>query len=405
MPLVSLAYAIATLALAPFLGFLALVTVAALLRRQGAGSGPLPETLPRFLFVIPAHDEQPSIAATVASCRAVDYAPTDFAVLVIADNCSDATASVARAAGAEVVERLNPERRSKGFALEDVLGQMTASGELAHYAAVVLVDADTLVDRNLLLAFARVLAAGADWAQCYYTVRNPDASWRTRLLTYAFSLFNGVWLLGQDSLGLSVGFRGNGMCLSTRALARIPWRANGLVEDQEFSWQLRLAGERVRFVPSTRVYAEMVSRGQAAVSQRRRWEEGRRALRSAVRGPLLASRVLGPVHKLLSLLELVFPPLVALLSTLLAVLTIHPLALFLPRLDPVSSLLLPFHAAMLIIFILYALSPFLTLGLPLRYLTSLSALPYYAAWKTYATFRSRTTSWVRTRREATAREA
>jgi cellulose synthase/poly-beta-1,6-N-acetylglucosamine synthase-like glycosyltransferase len=388
-----------TLALAPFFAFLAMVTVAALARRRGAPMGSRPERAYRFLFVIPAHDEVANIAATVASCRAVAYDPAGSAVFVIADNCTDATAEIARAAGAEVFERHDLERKSKGYALEDFFRETTESGALADFDAAVLVDADTVVEPNILTVFAGALAGGADWVQCYYSVRNPDASWRTRLLTYAFSLFNGVWLLGQDGLGLSVGFRGNGMGLSTRGLARVPWTCHGLVEDQEFGWTLRIAGERVRFVPGTRVYAEMVSRGSGSVSQRQRWEEGRRLLRSQFVRPLLTSRAIGPGRKLLYLIDLEFPPLMPLMAGLLAVAAVHPAALLDGRLAPLSRLLLPWHALMALATLAYAASPFLALGLPLRYLKSLSSVPYYAVWKLSATFRSRTAGWVRTRRE------
>jgi len=197
---------------------------------------------------------------------------------VIADNCSDGTARVAREAGANVLERFDPARKSKGHALEYFFEHRSST--VSSVDAVVLIDADTVVDPGILCAFAATWAEGKDWVQCYYTIRNPDASWRTRMMTYAFSLFNGVWLLGQDQLGLSVGLKGNGMCFSSRGLTRFPWRAHGLTEDLEFSWMLRVAGERIHFLPGTRVCAAMPTQGgAAAMVQRRRWESGRKALR------------------------------------------------------------------------------------------------------------------------------
>ncbi|MFO0953616.1 MAG: glycosyltransferase family 2 protein [Isosphaeraceae bacterium] len=397
-----------TLFLTPMFGFLALVTAAALLLRRrgavaGSGAGTEPGTVPaRFVVLIPAHNEEANIGATVRSCMGVDYDPERFTVLVIADNCSDATARAAREAGAQVFERSDRNRRSKGYALEDVLEHLAREWPYGPYDAVVVIDADTLVDPALLSRFDRVLAGGDDWAQCYYTVRNPDASWRTRLLTYALSLFNGVWLLGQDRLRLSVGFRGNGMCFSARGLAHCPWRAYGLVEDQEFSWMLRAAGERVRFVPEARVYAEMVSRGRDAVSQRRRWEEGRKSLAGRFLRPVLGSRALGFWHKALSAVELGFPPLMKLFGLFCLALLVHPAALAFPGLAETARRLAPLHLFMFLTLAVYAVSPFLTLGLPARYMFTLAAIPYYAAWKVAATFGSRTTDWVRTRREAAA---
>ena len=352
----------------------------------------------RFLFVIPAHDEEANIASTIESCRGVSYDPALYRVIVIADNCTDATAGLARAAGAEVIERTDPLRRSKGHALEYFFEQRP--GLAGATDAVVLIDADTIVDPAILTAFAAALGEGKDWVQCYYTVRNPDASWRTRMMTYAFSLFNGVWLLGQDRMGLAVGLKGNGMCFSTRGLARFPWQAYGLTEDLEFSWMLRIAGERTHFLPGTRVCGAMPSRGgSAATAQRLRWEAGRKAQRGLFLGPLLRSRQIGPLTKLMYLIDLIFPPLVSLLLGLLVVVSLDLGALLDPRFFASSPWLLPaVHGLMAVVLACYALSPLFALDLPVRYLASLVALPYYAVWK-LLTIRGKPTAWVRTPRE------
>ena len=183
------------------------------------------------------------------SCLAANYPASRFGVLVIADNCSDRTSSLAAAAGARVVERFDPQKKSKGYAIEFLMESLARSGELDALDALVIIDADTTMDADLLRFFDQGLQKGRDWIQCYYTVANPDQSWRTRLMTYAFSLFNGVMLLGQNRLGASAGFKGNGMCFATRGLRRRPWRSYGLVEDMEYSWTLRMMGEKIAFEP------------------------------------------------------------------------------------------------------------------------------------------------------------
>jgi 1,2-diacylglycerol 3-beta-glucosyltransferase len=388
--------ALLSLVLLPFFGYLALVVMAAL--RGGRRQEMVPSRPARFLFVIPAHDEEANIASTIESCRGVSYDPALYRVIVIADNCTDATAGLARAAGAEVIERTDPLRRSKGHALEYFFEQRPGLAGAAD--AVVLIDADTVVDPAILTTFATALGAGKDWVQCYYTVRNPDASWRTRMMTYAFSLFNGVWLLGQDRLGLAVGLKGNGMCFSTRGLARFPWRAYGLTEDLEFSWMLRIGGERTHFLPGTRVCGTMPSQGgTAATAQRLRWEAGRKAQRGLFLAPLLRSRQIGPLTKLMYLIDLVFPPLVSLLLGLLVVVTLDLGAVLDPRFLASSPWLLPLvHGLMAVVLACYALSPLFALDLPVRYLASLVALPYYAVWKLLA-IRGKPTAWVRTPRE------
>ena len=387
---------ILSLVLLPFFAYITLIVVAALWgwRREEM----VPSRMARFLFVIPAHDEEANIASTIGSCRGVSYDPALYRVVVIADNCTDATADLARVAGAEVIERTDPLRRSKGHALEYFFEQRPGLADATD--AVVVIDADTIVDPGILTAFTAALGEGKDWVQCYYTVRNPDASWRTRMMTYAFSLFNGVWLLGQNRLGLAVGLKGNGMCFSTRGLARFPWRAYGLTEDLEFSWMLRIAGERTHFLPETRVCGTMLSRGgSAATAQRLRWEAGRKAQRGLFLGPLLRSRQIGPLMKLMYLIDLVFPPLVSLLLGLLVVVSLDLGAVLDPRFLASSPwLLAPIHGLMAVVLACYALSPLFALDLPVRYLASLVALPYYAVWKLLAS-RGKPTAWVRTPRE------
>ena len=400
--------ALATATLAPFFALMALITAASLgarAKRRAPDDPPAPARF-RFLIVIPAHDEEPAIASTVRSCFGLDYDPDLVRVHVIADNCGDRTAAEARAAGARVVERSTPDLRSKGHALEYFFREVPeARPESGSYDAAVLIDADTVVDPSLLRAFHRDLAAGSDWIQGYYTVRNPDASWRTRMLTLAFSLANGVWLLGLDRLGLSVGLKGNGMCFTADGLRRHPWKAYGLVEDMEFAWMLRQVGERVRFNPDARVFGEMVSRGGAgAASQRRRWEDGRKALRGRFAGALLRSRHLAIVPRLAYLIELFFPPLASLglgLGLALVALVIGSVgpdgarwSLGGPLWAVPGLLVAPLGA--------YTISPIVALGLPWRYLSSLLAVPYYVAWKLVVGLGRKSRAWIRTPRETRA---
>jgi cellulose synthase/poly-beta-1,6-N-acetylglucosamine synthase-like glycosyltransferase len=391
----------ANLVVLPFFVFLLAIALSALV----ASRDKLPSHAPssRFLIVIPAHDEASGIAATVKSCLESDYPSLLFGVVVIADNCTDMTAALASQAGARVVERCEAQRKSKGYAIEFLIESLERSGELETLDALVIVDADTTIDRTLLLCFDEGLRAGRDWIQCYYTVANPDQSWRTRLLTYAFSLYNGVLLLGAQALGSSAGWKGNGMCFSTRGLRRHPWRCYGLVEDMEYSWTLRVAGEKIRFERRARVHGAMVgSGGPAAASQRQRWESGRSQIRRKYLGRLLASPDLGWWDKLCSACELLLPPMayVAAIYVVLLALTAQAVAWFAPAgggfelLFVVASIL--FMTGALTV---YAITPFLTLGLPWRYARSLFVFPFYMAWKLAVSRRGPPREWVRTERE------
>ena len=399
MPILVTLYVLLTIVLMPFLAYLFLVTVAVLVPGRSPSRGKGAAASPRFLIVIPAHEEEEGVRSTIASCEAVTYDPERYTIVVIADNCTDGTARVAREAGVVVVERHDPSRRSKGYALEYFFEHAAGAG-LDDYDAVVVIDADTDVDPEMLRSFASAWAQGWDWVQGYYSVRNPNASWRTRLMTMAFSLCNGVLPSGQERLGLSVGLKGNGMCFSSRGLRRFPWKAYGLVEDVEFGLMLRLAGERVHFLPEARVFGEMVrGGGRSAASQRRRWEAGRKLLRGKFLGPLLRSGRLGIGPKLSYLIELIMPPLGTLLLGLCVVASLQLLSRYIPSLEQAAQWLLPVHALMALVLATYGLCSVLVMGLPLRYFSSLLVLPYFIAWKVVVAAWGVPTEWIRTARE------
>ena len=394
------------LALAPWFALLAAVLLAAVYRRLMIRdsidpTGPTPS---RFLIVIPAHDEAGVIGVTVRSCLAVRYPQDQFQVWVIADNCTDSTASQAASMGAEVMTRTDPTRKSKGYALEDFFAGAASNPAIRPFDAYVLVDADTSVSPNLLRAFDQSLQRGDDFIQGYYTVRNADASWRTRLMTYAFGLANGVWLSGSDQLGLSVGLKGNGMCFRARALDRFPWQVYGLVEDMEYAWALRVAGARVRFQPLAQVQGEMVSRGgSGAISQRQRWESGRRALRSSVRPKLWRSSKLSPLQKITYQIELSFPPLSRLVAILVAISILDVGGYWASEGQEIWLLIGTFIVGGWTSLTMYLLSPVIVMSLPPRYLFSLGYLPYYMAWKLVIGPIKKSGDWVRTPRESVER--
>jgi 1,2-diacylglycerol 3-beta-glucosyltransferase len=225
-----------------------------------------------FDVIVPAHNEANGIGATIASLQAVAYPPSQYRILVVADNCTDDTAARAQAAGALVLERSSATERGKGYALEFAYAASMRDG---FADAVVVVDADTSVSQNLLSAFSARFAAGADAVQAEYGVRNARDSWRTRLMAIALTLFHEVRSLGRERLGLSAGLRGNGMGFRLDTLRRVPPKAYSIVEDVEYGVSLALAGVRVEYVHEALVQGDMPATADASRSQRERWESGR----------------------------------------------------------------------------------------------------------------------------------
>ena len=379
--------------LLPYFLFLGVILGAAIFRFNTKAISPVSgdkSAVPFMLFLIPAHDEEAGIQATVQSLFAQDYPRDRFGVIVVADNCSDQTALMASLAGATVISRTDLSRRGKGYALEYALWQIEKSD--VPWDAVVVIDADTTADPEVLRHFSGNLQRGVHWQQGFYTVRNPDASWRTELVTLALALFNGVWPMGLAAMGLGSPLRGNGMAFSRAGLKRHGLKAYGLAEDLELAWRLRLAGEKVEFVPSARVSGLMVSRGGAvAQSQRLRWEHGRALLRQEFGGKIWGCSHWSIPLRIGAYIDLYFPPLARLGGWLV-------IGAFL------SGFLKDWHAVGVIgayacIFLMYVLSPCMLMGLTCRQLRAVVYAPRYFLWKVFLAFSPKPRTWVRTARE------
>ncbi len=381
-----------------YLGVLALLS-----RPLRPPAAPTPATF-RFDIMVPAHNESVGISATVQSLLSIDYPAELRRVVVIADNCSDDTAAKARAAGATVLERVNAEKRGKGYALAHAFEWSLSDG---FADACCVVDADTLVSKNLLSAYAARLAAGATAMQAHYGVSNPNASWRTRLMRIALAMFHQVRSTARERLGVSCGLRGNGMCFSSKLLEAVPHDAFSIVEDLEYGIRIGKQGHRVVWVGEADVLGEMVSGEAASRSQRSRWEHGRAEMAKLHGWPLLRESLSRRSGMLFDLaMDVLVPPLSRIaLATVGGLLASWALAFFLPSTAVLAPLsLFTICAACLG---LYVTAGWLHSGTGVRGLLDLAMAPAYVAWKVALAVRGKATgkpqTWVRTTREGETR--
>ena len=349
----------------------------------------------RFDFIIPAHNEAAGLSRTLRSAAAIDWPAGGYRIVVVADNCTDDTAAIARAAGAVALERSDAKLRGKGYALAHAFAASRAEG---FADAVVVVDADADVSANILEAFSARLERGANAVQAHYGVRNPHASWRTRLITIAKGSFHIVRSRARERLGLSCGVRGNGWCVTHALLERVPYNAYSPTEDIEYGIALGLAGERVAYADEAHADAVMESDEHRASSQRARWDLGRFYLIRAKVRPLLRAAAARPSAICLDLaLDLLVLPLsyVAINSAGLIVLS-AALGLLVPGMAAWTITGGLCVAALLI----YVLRGWQLSGTGMGGLSALCAAPWFLAWKTVVAIRSRhQTGWVRTKRE------
>ena len=239
------------------------------------GSPQEPGALPprkRVVVLVPAHDEAALIARCIRSLQAQVYPSHLYDVIVVADNCTDDTASIATSAGAEVLVRDEPDARGKGRALRWAIDQVLRRPVPPD--AVVVVDADAVADPDFLSALVRPFESGAQAVQGE-SLLSEDGSAAASLRATAFLLVNRVRPAGRAVLGLPCDLTGTGMLLGSELLRAYPWDAFTSAEDLEYTVNLRMMGVRPVFAGGAILHSPSAPSAEAATHQQLRWEGGK----------------------------------------------------------------------------------------------------------------------------------
>jgi len=342
---------------------------------------------------MPAHDEAFGISDTLRSI--VPQLSATDRLLVVADNCSDDTAAVATAEGAEVIARANQTLRGKGYALDFGVRY------LAHDAPdiVIVMDADCQVAEGSIDRLARLCAQTSRPIQALYLMRAPEgAGAMARISEFAWMIVNQVRPTGLRRLGLPCKLCGTGMAFPWSCISHATLATSHLVEDLQLGIELAAAGTPPLFCPEARVISYFPASREGAEIQRTRWEHGhlRVILHEA---PRLLWRSLHPLNSSLAsiALDLSVPPL-TLLALQVMVVWIGSLCLYFT-----AHLLSPLVISSVGI-VLFAISVLLSWGSYGRHIISVGTLMLAAGYALrkipiYAKFLvARQINWVRSER-------
>lgn len=233
---------------------------------------------PSVAVLVPAHDEQEIIEQTLKTV--LPTLGTHDRLIVIADNCSDETAAVARSINCPnntvtVLERDEPDCRGKSYALEFGIQFLKKSPP----DVVVVLDADCSVDEQLVPRITEIAAAyqrpvqGRNLSTAEST-DNSSAGSVHAVSELGFRFKNLVRPFGSTRLGLPYHLMGTGMAIPWNVLQKASFAGGHLAEDMQFGVDLALKGYPALFCPEVGVTSRLPETEAAFLSQRTRWEQG-----------------------------------------------------------------------------------------------------------------------------------
>jgi cellulose synthase/poly-beta-1,6-N-acetylglucosamine synthase-like glycosyltransferase len=348
-----------------------------------------------FLILVPAHNEASVIAPTLK--RLKELQPVgQIEIAVIADNCEDNTADIARKFDVSVMERFDESNRGKGHALRWGIDRYN----LDDFHAIAIVDADTYVEKNLLEVMAGMFEDGAGAVQVsdqFYIEKPTSLSHLQQLGNMAENM---LFYKGRSILNLPILLRGTGMAIKSEVLKKYPWSAFTITEDVDYAVTLIKNGIRICFSAETAVKSPATSSYKQSYTQKERWVSGTFGLilKRSFDLVIAAFKKGRP-----ALLELAFSFLV-LSRPLLIFVALIPLLLSFFIASDLATIFIIWAASLILLLVFYLLAGIFYVDNKKRALKSLLHLPFFGAWllmlQVRAIFRGGRSDWTRTERGA-----
>lgn len=226
----------------------------------------------KFMAIIPAHNEEMVIENLIESLKNQDYDKDLYDIYVIADNCTDNTATIAKEAGAIVYKRFDETKKTKGHALNWFLQQKIE--ENADYDAFLVFDADNIVDKNFIKVMNKKLCQGEEVVQGYKDIKNPSESWVSAGYAFFYWSMHRFYHLARYNVGLSPLLNGTGFMVKFDLIKDTGWDTVTLTEDIEFSLKQIIKGKKLGWATDAIVYDEQPEKFKASWKQRSRWTVG-----------------------------------------------------------------------------------------------------------------------------------
>jgi glycosyltransferase involved in cell wall biosynthesis len=264
--------------------------------------------------LIPAHNEGAGIKLTIEDIKQ-QLRPHDRLVVVV-DNCTDETAAVAAASGAEVSIRNDPTKIGKGYALDWGIKHLTAEPP----DVVIVIDADCRVSEGTIENLSQACSATGHPVQALYLMAAaPGPSVNQQVAQFAWRVKNLVRPLGLHKLKLPCQLMGTGMAFPWKLIQSANLSSGFIVEDMKLGLEFASQGQAPLFCPSAIITSTFPTSDKGSKAQRQRWEQGHISLILSAAPNLVYAAIKRHDGKLLATaLDLSVPPLSLLISILTA---------------------------------------------------------------------------------------
>ncbi len=230
----------------------------------------------RYAALISARNEEGVIAQLIASLKAQDYPSDLFDIYVIADNCTDSTAKVAKEAGAYVIIRNDQVHKGKGYALDHAFRMIRKYVGSAYYEGYFVFDADNIVDKDFVKEMNRThLLKGYEAMTSYRNSKNYDTNWISAANSLYFMKEARFLNYPRSLLNTNCAISGTGFFVSQKVITKNNgWPYHLLTEDIEFSVKCAIDGVKIGYCDKAIVYDEQPTTMKQSWDQRMRWSKG-----------------------------------------------------------------------------------------------------------------------------------
>ena len=269
------------------------------------------ETLHRYAVLIAARNESAVIGGLIGSLKAQDYPEELVTIFVVADNCTDDTALVARRAGAVVYERFDNKKVGKGYALDFLLRRIRRDHGSGAFDGFFVFDADNILSRDYITQMNRTFSDGYRIVTSRRNSKNFGDNW--------VSAGYALWFLRESEflnrprmlLGTSAAVSGTGFMFSSGLIDECGgWNFFLLTEDIEFTVYNVLRGEKIGYCRDAVFYDEQPTRFSQSWRQRLRWAKGYLQVFSRYGGRLVGGAAVKPSFSCFDMAMAIMPAIV-----------------------------------------------------------------------------------------------